>query len=335
MSEEEMPIEASTPVTGQSRMDAAWGSETDSVASVARPSIQTGQVFEQVYRPWNGTLNPRWMRNWAIFRHHLLGIFRKGHRPWGVPTKLFLIFVFIASMTDVALTLLFSILGEPSLYEIWGVSRNNLYAHVLGFLPRNMLFYPLVAALLVGGVISEDRSNGTSALYFSRPINRFDYVGMKYLAVASIQALIILGTLMLYYFADILSMGRGWSWIIDTFPMFLATMFCGVLLIVTYTSIGLALSSVSRGKFFPGIALLAIVLGTKTLAAIVEGLFDKSILYLISPYDSLAHVGQALIGANMMYDHPWVWSLVSVLAFNAISLYVLSVRVSSMEVTRE
>lgn len=335
MSEEEVPIEASTPVTGQSRMDAAWGSETDSVASVARPSIQTGQVFEQVYRPWNGTLNPRWMRNWAIFRHHLLGIFRKGHRPWGVPTKLFLIFVFIASMTDVALTLLFSILGEPSLYEIWGVSRNNLYAHVLGFLPRNMLFYPLVAALLVGGVISEDRSNGTSALYFSRPINRFDYVGMKYLAVASIQALIILGTLMLYYFADILSMGRGWSWIIDTFPMFLATMFCGVLLIVTYTSIGLALSSVSRGKFFPGIALLAIVLGTKTLAAIVEGLFDKSILYLISPYDSLAHVGQALIGANMMYDHPWVWSLVSVLAFNAISLYVLSVRVSSMEVTRE
>ncbi len=335
MSEEEGPIEASTPVTGQSRMDAAWSSETESVASVARSQIQTGQVFEQVYKPWNGKLNPRWMRNWAIFRHHLLGIFRKGHRPWGVPTKLFLIFVFIASMTDVALTLLFAILGEPSLYELWGVGRNNLYAHVLGFFPRNMLFYPLVAALLVGGVISEDRSNGTSALYFSRPINRFDYVGMKYLAVASIQALIILGTLMLYYFADILSMGRGWAWIIDTFPMFLTTMFCGVLLIVTYTSIGLALSSVSRGKFFPGIALLAIILGTKTLAAIVEGLFDKSILYLISPYDSIAHVGQALIGANMMYDHPWVWSLVSVLAFNAISLYVLSVRVSSMEVTRE
>ena len=142
MSEDDVPIEASTPVTGQSRMDSAWGSESDSVASVARPSTQTGQVFEQVYKPWNGTLNPRWMRNWAIFRHHLLGIFRKGHRPWGVPTKLFLIFVFIASMTDVALTLLFAILGEPALYELWGVGRNNLYAHVLGFFPRNMLFYP-------------------------------------------------------------------------------------------------------------------------------------------------------------------------------------------------
>ena len=88
MSEEDVPIEASTPVTGQGRMESAWGSENESVASVARPSTQTGQVFEQVYKPWNGTLNPRWMRNWAIFRHHLLGIFRKGHRPWGVPTKL-------------------------------------------------------------------------------------------------------------------------------------------------------------------------------------------------------------------------------------------------------
>ena len=77
------------------------------------------------------------------------------------------------------------------------------------------------------------------------------------------------------------------------------------------------------------------MLGTKTLAAIVQGLFDRSILYLISPYDSVAHVGQALIGTNVVYDHPWIWSLASVVAINAISLYVLSVRVSSMEVTRE
>ena len=117
--------------------------------------------------------------------------------------------------------------------------------------------------------------------------------------------------------------------------MFLTTVFCALLLVVTYTSIGLALSSVSRGKFFPGIALLALLLGTKTLAAIVEGLFDRSILYLISPYDSVAHVGQALIGTNVVYDHPWIWSLASVIAINAVALYVLSVRVSSMEVTRE
>ena len=80
---EETTIDASTPVTGQSRMDAAWGSDSSDVATVAKPVTQTGQVFEQVYVPWQGKLNPRWMRNWAIFRHHVLGIVRKGHRPWG------------------------------------------------------------------------------------------------------------------------------------------------------------------------------------------------------------------------------------------------------------
>ena len=120
-----------------------------------------------------------------------------------------------------------------------------------------MLYYPLVAALLVGGVISEDDQMEPVRCVL-QTTNRFDYVGMKYLAVATIQAFIIIGTLFLY-FVDILAMGRGWAWILDTFPMFLTTVFCALLLVVTYTSIGLALSSVSRGKFFPGIALLALL----------------------------------------------------------------------------
>ena len=102
MTEEEIPQDsniefgAEAPVTGQGRMEAAWGSsegDEDLTATQVAEPVTTGHVFEQVYKPWKGTLNPRWMRNWAIFRHHLLGIFRKGHRPWGVPTKLFLIFV--------------------------------------------------------------------------------------------------------------------------------------------------------------------------------------------------------------------------------------------------
>ena len=123
---------------------------------------------------------------------------------------------------------------------------------------------------------------------------------------------------------------------LDVFPMFLAGGLCGVLLIVTYTSIGLSLSSVSKGRFFPGIGLLAILFGTKTMAIIVRNLFDRELLYLISPYDCVAHVGQILIGTEPTYtQYPWTFSLVSLIAINALALYVLSSRVSSMEVTRE
>ncbi|RJU82096.1 MAG: hypothetical protein DWB99_05070 [Candidatus Poseidoniales archaeon] len=339
LGEQEISYDAEAPVKGKGRMDAAWGSsQGDEVntAQVAPSKDTTGFIFEQVYQPWNGTLNPRWMRNWAILRHHVAGIFRKGHRPWSIPTRLFLVVVFIASLADVGLTLLSALIGSAELHSMWGVNRDNLYAHVLGFFPRNVLYFPIVAALLVGGVISEDRLHGTSALYFSRPINRFDYVMMKYISVALIQAMIVLLTLCLYYFSEIISMGRGWAWIIDTFPLFLAAFVGGTLLIITYTSIGLGLSSVSKGKFFPGIGLIAIVLGSKTLAIIVSQLFDREILYLLSPYDCLAHVGQAIIGTEPTYNqYSWTWSLASLVAMNALSLYVLSSRVSSMEVTRE
>lgn len=337
-----LPLERESPeapVTGKVRLEAAWGStEGDEDLSInQKPKTKNeGHVFEQQYKPWNGQLNPRWMRNWSILRHHLLGIFKKGHRPWGVPIRLYLLVVFVASLTDVGMTLISGLIGDSGFHSVWGVSRDNLYAHVLGFLPRNMLYYPVVAALLVGGVISEDRQHGTSAMYFSRPISRFDYVSMKFLSVALIQALIIHVTLGLYYLAEIITMGRGWAWIIDTFPMFLATVVSGFLLIFTYTSIGLSLSSVSKGKFFPGIALLSIILGTKVLAFIVSNLFDREILYLISPYDCLAHVGQAIIGTQPTYDqYSWTWSLASLAAMNALALFVLSTRVSSMEVTRE
>jgi len=327
------------PVQGQARMDVAWGAndgdETGASAQTAQAAA-SGEIFEQHYTPWNGTLNPRWMRNWAILRHHVLGIFSKGHRPWSMPTRIFILITFLAAMGDAALTLVSSLFGEAELHSIFGVSRDNLYGHVLGFFPRNTLYYPLIAALLVGGVISEDRQHGTSALYFSRPVSRFDYVGMKFLAVALIQAIVVLLTYCLYFLTEILAFGRGWAWMVDVFPMFVAGLLAGVLLIFTYTSIGLSLSSVSRGRFFPGIGLLAILFGTKTMASIVKNLFEREVLYLFSPYDCLAHVGQTIMGTQPTYtQYPWTYSLVALIAMNATALYILATRVASMEVTRE
>jgi len=333
--EKEASFDAQTPVTGQTKMQAAWSANPDYDSGAQIASAPQGQIFEQVYQPWNGELNPRWMRNWTILRHHILGIFKKGHRPWNLVTKLFVFFVIIASLTDVAMVVLFGVLGDSYFYDLWGVNRNNLYGHVLGFFPRNILYYPILAALLVGGIISEDRTHGTSAIYFSRPINRFDYASMKFLSVAMILLLVINGTLILYYLSEILVKGRGWAWIIDTFPMFLGAFLSGIILSFTYTSIGLSLSSISRGKFFPAIGLIAILMGTMAVASIIDRLFENSILYVISPFDSVCHISQELLGIESTYNHPWAWSLASVVLVNGLALYLLANRVSSMEVTRE
>ena len=47
-------------------------------------------------------------------------------------------------------------------------------------------------------------------------------------------------------------------------------------------------------------------------------------------------MGQAIIGTQTTYDqYSWTYSLVALVAMNALALYVLSSRVASMEVTRE
>ena len=326
--ESEYMGQAGLQVTGQARLEAAFGSGdgdelvSAQVAQVAQ-STSGGTIFHQIYRPWRGELNPRWMRNWAILRHHIYGLFSKGHRPYPLMTKLVIFGVFISSLADLGFMALGSITGAEEIERMFGISRGNLYGHVLAFWFRNACYYPIVTALLIGGIISEDRQHGTSALYFSRPINRRDYAMMKFLSVGIILGVIIIFSLCMYYLGGILVNGEGWSYLIDTSGMFLAALAAAFLLVFTYTSIGLALSSVSQGKFFPAVAFL------------ISTLFDRSAIYLISPYDNLAHVGQWMIGVNHTYDHPAVWSLVMLLVMNAISLYVLSARVSSLEVTRE
>ena len=69
---------------GQTRMEAAYGSDDgdeDLFAITAKREASVGTIFEQNYRPWDGDFGPRWVRNYAIFRHHVFGLFTsKGHQ---------------------------------------------------------------------------------------------------------------------------------------------------------------------------------------------------------------------------------------------------------------
>ena len=104
---------------------------------------------------------------------------------------------------------------------------------------------------------------------------------------------------------------------------------------ITYTSIGLALSSISRSRFFAAIGFLSIIYGTKLVSLLVELQFETTFMYALSPYDCLAHLGQFLLGIPSNYDHPVSISAVSILAMNSLAVWLLVSRVTSLEVTRE
>ncbi|MEO2208869.1 MAG: ABC transporter permease [Candidatus Poseidoniia archaeon] len=329
--------------SGQTRMEVAFGAgdgDEDASAVVAQRA-SLGILFEQIYRPWDGELGPRWVRNYAIFRHHVYGLFTsKGHRYYHPFVRLTIVVIMLASLTPIAMIFLSSTIagsgaGSDWLTRMWGVNRYNLWGQVLGYFPRNLCMWPVLTALVVGGMISDDRKNGTSAIYFSRPVTRIDYTAMKYLSAAVVLGFVIVFSYVLYYTTSIVFRGEGWAFLIDTLPIFLGGLIAGILLVITYTSIGMALSSLSQSRFFAAVAFLAIIFGTKLVALLVDVQFDTSILYIFSPYDSLAHVGQWLVGIPLNYSHPLAFSIVSILVFNAVSIGILVNRVSSLEVTRE
>ena len=324
-------------------MEAAFGSgdgDDETQAIVAKKEATLGAVFEQSYRPWDGELGPRWVRNYAIFRHHVYGLFRgTGHRHYHPMVKLTILTILLFSLLPVLMLFLASLSGGGELGDLtarmWGINRYNLWGQVLGYFPRNLCCWPLLTALVVGGMISDDRRNGTSAIYFSRPVTSFAYTAMKYLSVAVVLGFVIVLSYFVYYTTAIIFNAEGWAYLIDTLPMFLGGLLAGILVVITYTSIGLALSSISQSRFFAAIAFLGLIYGTKLLALLIDTQFDSSILYILSPYDCLAHIGQWLVGIDQNYEHPLSFSIVSILVINAACIGLLTARVSSLEVTRE
>jgi|TARA_B110000967_G_scaffold119462_1_gene122145 ABC-type transport system involved in multi-copper enzyme maturation permease subunit len=326
----------------KTRMEVAFGSgdgDEDMTAIVAKKESNLGTIFEQSYTPWDGELGPRWMRNYSIFRHHVYGLFTsKGHRYYHPFVRLTILVIFLASLTPIPMLFLSSLLpGQDGdfLSKMWGINRFNLWGQILGYFPRNLCMWPLLTALVVGGMISDDRRNGTSAIYFSRPINRFDYTAMKFISVAVILGFVIIFSYFAYYTSAIVFRGEGWAFLIDTLPLFLGGMLSGIFLVLTYTSIGLALSSISQSRFFAAIGFLSIIYGTKIVALLIDMQFDTSILYILSPYDCLAHLGQFLLGIELNYEHPLAFSIISLIIMNIVSMGILVSRISSMEVTRE
>ena len=319
-------------IEGTTRLNSAWsGNEIDTTQAKTASSI----IFEQIYRPWNGKLRGRWVRNFSIWRHHVYGLFSSGHKSWSLIARILILLLSIMASYNLLIVFIGSISGSSEFIDYASIKRRTLFNQVLGYFPRNAICFPLIAALLAGGMISEDRRFGQSAIYFSRPISRIDYAAMKYLSMASILTIVIIGVLTSYYMGTIALTGEGWNFVIETFPLYVAALFSGLILIITYTSIAMALSAVSNGRYLPGVALIALLVGTRILASIIENVFGRTTLYILSPYDVVAHVSQILMGIPSDYTHSWTLSLVSLIAINVVSIYVLAVRIASMEVTRE
>jgi len=152
-----------------------------------------------------------------------------------------------------------------------GMSIDDLLPDLLTLLnlqfQRSIAFWAVLLAALVGGpLISEDRRAHALPLYFSRPISHFDYVFGKFLAFAFFLGLLLLAPPICMYFIDV-GFSDADGALLDRLPILLRSLVPSLVRIAVLGAIALGISSLARRTNYAAL----LILGILTVAWIMGG----------------------------------------------------------------
>ncbi len=148
----------------------------------------------------------------------------------------------------------------------------------------------MIVVLLVGpALISQDLRFNALPLYFSRPLRRIDYFLGKLGVIGWFLGLVvILPSLIAYVLGLLFSLDLATVW--DTFPLLLASLAYGAVIVLSAGSLMLALSSLTRNSRYVALFWLGLWL----ISSIVAGILDEA------ERDQRHHA----LGRKIMAEHP-------------------------------
>ncbi|MHC4974403.1 MAG: ABC transporter permease [Planctomycetota bacterium] len=125
---------------------------------------------------------------------------------------------------------------------------------------RAIAFWTVLLAALVGGpLIAEDRRAHALPLYFSRPLSHLDYVLGKFLAFAFFLSLLVLAPPICMYLIDV-GFSETDGALLDRFPVLLWSLVPGLVRIAVLGSIALGISSLARKTNYAALLFLGIMM---------------------------------------------------------------------------
>lgn len=127
----------------------------------------------------------------------------------------------------------------------------------------------LVPALVGPGLVADDVQSGSLALYFSRPIGRWQYLGGKLLAVMALIASVSLVPMLVLYTLSIF-FSPSIDLVRDTYPVALRILAAGVVLVVPSSCLVLWLSSLSARRGTIAFLWIAFILGSLVINQVLS-----------------------------------------------------------------
>jgi ABC-2 type transport system permease protein len=320
-------------------------------------------IFDQGYQHWQGTLaghawrwlaithrgvRSQWGNKWtrrvvypAIFPALALALLLVG---WGLfeqkSTFLLPILPFIRGLPE-------EIRSGPRNFRlpIWTLAFDRFLAV--------QMFFSMILVLLVGpDLISQDLRFNAMPLYFSRPLRRWDYFLGKlgviavYLTAVTIVPILLAWGLGVAFSLDYHIVG-------ETAPLLLASVAYGLIVVVSAGSFMLALSSLSKNSRFVGVTWVIFWVIGNLAAGVLTNVVRAPWCPLVSYVNNLKRIREVLLdtesawepitkifemgrphvsAAKSLVDNtPWHWSAIVLAVLFGLSLWILSLRVRSLD----
>jgi ABC-2 type transport system permease protein len=164
------------------------------------------------------------------------------------------------------------------------------YAEYYGYVSAAIFLF---TAFVAPEVLCTDRRTGMLGLYFSSPLDRTTYLAAKAAAVGSVLSIVTVGPLLLMLVAYTL-LGSGPSDPADFALVLLRIVASGLAISAVWTSLSLAVSSLTPRKGIAMIAILIALVGSNIVSAVLyeagTGIWIRAFALLAIPYDLVLRI---------------------------------------------
>jgi len=196
-------------------------------------------------------------------------------------------------------------------------------------------FALLLAAVVGSRMISTDLAEKSYNLYFARPLTKTDYLFGKFGTTGTILSLAtIVPTLVTFGFLLLLS-NISSKFVVDHLWVWGAILGQGLAVVLTFSTLSLAFSSMTARRFYAAAAMVVIYLVTTIMGQLATGSFNSKYSRLIGISDNLEVTGRTAfgLGKDLGLSFPWWYSLAALAAIWAVCTFLVWYKIERTELS--
>jgi ABC-2 type transport system permease protein len=199
------------------------------------------------------------------------------------------------------------------------------------FLDQQSIFVFIVTAYVGSGLIANDRRANALQIYLSKPLTRVEYITGKLVTLVAFLIAVTFVPAILLLLLQMLFAGSAAFMRANLFLIPAITLFSLIQVLLSAFTM-LALSSLSRSRRFVAMMYAGIVFFTAAMYQALSAITGSRAWAWISPEDTLDIIANAIFRVPDLPPMPVPIALLTVVLLIAASIWILSRRVSGVEV---